>query len=361
MDAYEKLMEVVTMNVLPQSDNLRKILEIILTEEEAALATRLSQNPFQEPLSRVCQKTGLEPEKAETLLESMADKGMVYIREKQGTKLYALLQIFPGWAELQLMKGLYDTKSKQMARLFNEYQREGFSETSIKMVKTPIMRTIPVMERVPAGQTIQPYENVKELILGKKQKGLTTCFCRHEKELIGQGCGRPKDVCMTLGPFSEFLVERGYAKAASDQEMMDALDRAEEAGLVHISDNISEKINFVCNCCGCCCGILETINKFNIPGVVANSNYIISHDPDQCINCGDCVDRCQVYALKMDDEKNELMVDLKRCIGCGSCIYACNENALSLEPRPGEDIIKPHETYLEMIMALAKAVQELNK
>jgi len=361
MDAYDKLMEVVTMTVLPKSDNLKKILESILTEEEAVLLARLSQNPFQESLERVCSKTGMERDQAEAMLEILADKGMVYAREKDGRKKYARLPMFPGWAELQLMKGGYDAQSKKMARLFHAYQHEGFSETSLKLLDEPVMRTIVVGEHVPAGQAIQPYENVKELILSKKQKGLTTCFCRHEKELIGKGCGRPKDVCMTLGPFTDYLVERGYARAASNEEMMDALDRAEEAGLVHISDNISEKINFVCNCCGCCCGILESINKYNIPGVVANSEYIIKHDPDKCIDCGDCVERCQLFALKMDEGDDELTVELKRCIGCGSCIRACEQDALTLERRPDSDLIKPHETYLEMAVALARSVQKMNK
>lgn len=361
MDVYDKLMEVVTMTVLPRSDNLRKILEIILTEEEAILATRLSLNPFHEPLDRICNKTGLKPDKAEALLESMANKGMVYALEKKGVKLYALLPMFPGWAELQLMKGQYDPKSKQMAKLFHEYQHEGFSEKSLRLIDEPIMRTVVVQEQIPDRQKVQPYERIKELILSKKQKGLTTCFCRHEKELIGKGCGRPKDVCMTLGPFADFLIERGFAKRASDEEMMDALDRAEKAGLVHITDNISEKINFVCNCCGCCCGILESVNRYNIPGVVANSGYIICHDKDKCIDCGECVERCQMYALKMDEEKDELVVNLKRCIGCGVCISACSSEALSLDRRPDDDIIKPHKNYLEMGLAIAQSIQKIYK
>jgi NAD-dependent dihydropyrimidine dehydrogenase PreA subunit len=360
MNAYDKLMEIVTMTVLPKSDNLRQILEILVSEEEAELLAKLSQNPLQESLERICGNTGLERDKAEAMLERLADKGMVFVREKGGKKTYARLPMFPGWAELQLMKGGYDARSKKMAQLFHAYQHEGFAEKSLRLVNEPIMRTIVVGKHVPAGQTIQPYEDVKDLILSKKHKGLTTCFCRHEKELIGQGCGRPKDVCMTLGPFADFLIQRGYARRASDEEMLAALERAEDAGLVHISDNISEKINFVCNCCGCCCGILESINKYNIPGVVANSNYIIVHDPDLCVNCGECVERCQMHALRMDDNE-ELAVDLKRCIGCGSCIRACPNDALSLKRRPEEDLIKPHETYLEMGLAVARSIQRLNQ
>ena len=361
MNAYDKLMDIVTMTILPKSEKLRQILESIVTEEEAAFLSKLSQSPFLETLDRIAGKTGLAPDQAQARLETLADKGMVYIREKDGRKQYARLPMFPGWAELQLMKGGYDPQSRKMAQLFHAYQHEGFSEKSLRLVKEPIMRTIPVGEYVPVGQVIQPYENVKELILSKKQKGLTTCFCRHEKELIGQGCGRPKDVCMTLGPFADYLIARGYARRADNAEMLEALERAEEAGLVHICDNIAEKINFVCNCCGCCCGILESVNKYDIPGVVANSDYIIQHDPEACINCGDCVERCQMFALKMEGDDQELKVDLKRCIGCGSCIRACEEDALALKHRPDDDIVKPHQTYLEMGLAVAMSIQKIKK
>jgi len=359
MDAYDKLMEIVTMSVLPQTDNLREILTIIVNEEEAELLCKLSQQPFQEPLERIASKVKMEVGECEAMLETLADKGMVFARNKDGKKKYARLPMFPGWAELQLMKGGYDQKSKKMAELFHAYQHEGFSEKSLRMINEPVMRTIVVGKEVPAGQTVQPYENVRELILSKKQKGLTTCFCRHEKELIGEGCGRPKDVCMTLGPFADYLIERGYAKRATDEEMLDALDRAEEAGLVHICDNIAEKINFVCNCCGCCCGILSSVNDYDIPGVVANSDYIVKHDEDACSNCGDCVERCQLRALKMEDD--ELAVDLKRCIGCGSCMRACEYDALSLERRPDDDIVKPHNTYMEMGVAVAQSIAKANR
>ena len=43
--------------------------------------------------------------------------------------------------------------------------------------------------------------------------------------------------------------------------MLAALDRAEQAGLVHLTDNVQDKVNFICNCCGCCCGFLGTVTN----------------------------------------------------------------------------------------------------
>jgi len=359
MDGYDQLMDLLDKfpTGAPPTENLRSILEIILTEEEAALAGKLSPHPFREPLESICNRTGHEPQELRPKLESMADKGVVFAQQKDGEPAYSLLPLVPGIFELQFMKGLYDHKSRELARLFNDYYFEGWGEKGFAL-NEPFARTIVIEKEIPAGQEVQPYEKVKELILSNSKKALTTCFCRHEHELLGKSCGRPKDVCMILGPFVDYAVERGFAKRASDEEMLMALDRAEDAGLVHLSDNIERKVNFVCNCCGCCCGILGTITKLNIPTAVAHSNYIIAQHQDLCIACGDCVDRCQVGALALGPEGDGLVIDEKRCIGCGVCVGACEQAALHLERRPQEDIIAPHQTYMEMGMAIVRSMEK---
>jgi electron transport complex protein RnfB len=358
MDGYDALMSLLDKfpTGAPPTANLRRILEIILTNDEAALAAKLTPHPFREPLDKLCGRIGLDPQQVRPLLEAMADKGVVYAEVKDGVARYSVMPLVPGIFELQFMKGLYDAKSRELAGLFNAYYYEGWGEKGFAM-KEPFARTIVIDKEIPAGQQVQPYEQVKNLIHGHKRKALTTCFCRHEHELIGKSCGRPKDVCMVLGPFVDYAVERGFARRASDEEMLMALDRAEDAGLVHLSDNIAEKVNFVCNCCGCCCGILGTITKLNIPTAVAHSNYIIARDEGACIDCGDCADRCQVKALTFDAEEKVLKLDEKRCIGCGLCIRACNQDALSLVRRPDSDIIRPHDTYFEMGMAIVKSMK----
>ncbi len=357
MDGYDALMNLLDKfpTGAPPTQNLRRILEIILTEQEAAIAARLTPHPFREKLSKICERTGYTPEQAKPLLESAADKGVVYAEVREGEPHYSVMPLVPGIFELQFMKGLYDNKSKELARLFNDYYFEGWGRESFA-VSEPFARTIVIDREVPAGQEVQPYEKAKDLILGHKNKALTTCFCRHEHELIGDSCGRPKDVCMVLGPFVNYAVERGFARRASDDEMIDALERAEQAGCVHLSDNIENKINFICNCCGCCCGILGTITKLNIPTAVAHSSFVAEYDEDACIDCGDCVERCQVKALFMSDE-DTLVFDQDRCIGCGLCVAACEQSALSLQKRPPEEIKYPHKNYFEMGMAITKSMK----
>ncbi len=135
--------------------------------------------------------------------------------------------------------------------------------------------------------------------------------------------------------------------------MIEALDSAEESGLVHLSDNVQEKINFICNCCGCCCGILGTITKLNVDGGIATSSFVMEKDNEKCIDCGACVKRCEVSALTATGKGKELKVtyELSKCIGCGNCIVACKkQQALSMTPR--EDAPVPQRSFMELGMAM---------
>ena len=358
MEVYDKLAEVLDKfpTGAPKTEHLIKILKTLFTEEEAKIASELPIQPFREPLSKLSEKIGIAPEKLKPALEKLANKGLVYSSPKQGEMAYALLPLVPGIFELQFMKAEYDQKSRVLAKLFNEYFYSGWGKKSFGF-KSSYTRTIPIEKAIGPSQKIEPYQSARELIENSKYLGLTNCFCRHEHELLGDWCKKPKEVCMILGPFVEFAVERGFAKRASKEEMLAKLEIAEQAGLVHISDNIKEKINFICNCCGCCCGFLSAVNKLNLPSVVASSGFVVEIDEKKCDNCGACVKRCQVHVFKLEPDpdnskKKILLKDLNRCIGCGLCISACKRTALTMKKRPEDQIIIPKDSLLEIGLAL---------
>ncbi len=132
--------------------------------------------------------------------------------------------------------------------------------------------------------------------------------------------------------------------------MLDALDRAEKAGLVHITDNIQDKISFICNCCGCCCGFLGTITRLNISGAVAASRYVASVDEGLCNGCEACVDICQVKATSVRD--GLAVVDKARCIGYGLCVGDCPSGAMAVSEREGWR--EPARDIVELGMAVLK-------
>ncbi|MRR31529.1 4Fe-4S dicluster domain-containing protein, partial [bacterium] len=56
---------------------------------------------------------------------------------------------------------------------------------------------------------------------------------------------------------------------------------------------------------------------------------------DLCIDCGACLNRCQMEALTQPH--GELTYNADRCIGCGLCVSQCPTGAMSLVRKPASD------------------------
>ena len=133
----------------------------------------------------------------------------------------------------------------------------------------------------------------------------------------------------------DFLVERGYGRRITREEMKRKLKEFDAPVPVHQVNNSRDKLSFICNCCTCSCGILRGIQEFGIANVVARSPYLSIVDEDACTSCELCLDACQFEALTHD---KIAVIDDTRCVGCGLCILACPDQALRLTRRPDVDI-----------------------
>lgn len=322
------------------------IFQTLFSEEEAEIASQMSFSP--EFLSDIARRLGKPEESLFPVLEKMAEKGLVYSDERGGKKRYALLLLAPGIMELQFMKGEDNEKKKNLARLFEKFF-DTLGEKTYE-VETPLPRVLPPEKLLEPIAIVLPYERVSNYIKENTDIAISICYCRHQARLLGRYCGRPVDVCMTFGPFARFVNKYGFGRLVSKDEALKILDRCEETGLVHITENCQEKINFICNCCGCCCYFMKGITKFNRPSSIATSNFVCKVDTDNCTGCGLCADRCWVKAITMD-ENNTARVDKERCIGCGVCMFVCPTGCMSFERR--EVIKEPLKDSKELRMAIA--------
>jgi len=349
---YEKLVDAVNMRGAPgkKGPELNALMEELFTPEEAELAVRM-------PLNRVsaadlASEVGMSAEVVERMLETMANKGLVFSYERGGVKSYNLMPIFPGIFEFQFTKGEVNDRAKRLAHLFEDYfkvMRPAPSQSSTRIKLFPMARVISVEQEIPAGFEVYPYNLVSHYIQNSEYLAASTCYCRHHAELMGRPCDKPKDNCMSFGPAAKFVIERGFGRPLSKEEAFEVLKRSEEAGLVHCVSNVSKYLDFVCNCCTCHCGFLGSLKAADSPSVVATSSFIASLEEEACSGCGDCVEICPMDALAMGDDV--VALDSDRCIGCGLCISRCPTGALKLEPREGAPVPPRDRHELDAAMA----------
>jgi ferredoxin len=176
-----------------------------------------------------------------------------------------------------------------------------------------------------------PYEFAEKVIESHTTFALTNCVCRQEMQIIGKGCGKPLETCMSFGGVADYIVASGQGRRSSRDEMLTVLKKADEAGLV-LSPANSKEVLFFCACCGDCCGVLRTAKLHPKPASIISSPYTATLDDALCSGCGTCVDRCQMEAITVPD--GVAVLDADRCIGCGLCVSTCTTGALSLVRKP---------------------------
>lgn len=325
MDLYEELRLHLDKHPsgAPKAPEIIEILSELFTPEEARIAT---VTPFMPQSPEViAERAGVSADEGKALLESLADKGLVYAREKDGQWGYALLPIMPGIFEFPYMKGPKDDKLKRLAGLWEEYlmnHAQHISDTG-----TPFARVIAIQEEVENEPRVLTFEKVYELIEEAKVVGLSICACRNAFE----HCDAPLEACMLFDDTCTYLVERGFGRYITKDEMKEKLREFDKAGLVHNVNNSQDKLQFICNCCRCCCGFLRSVAQLNLTGFLATSGFLPSLAEDDCSGCAVCEDRCPVSAIELVDELPA--IDEARCIGCGLCVTGCDTGALALVRR----------------------------
>lgn len=352
MDIYESLREMLDTHPsgCPPAQEITEILGILFTEDEAKTALGLGFMPF--GLDTISQRAGVTPEFAGARLEALADKGLVYAREKDGKMRYALMPVMPGLFEFPFMKGKRDETLDRLAALWKKYMAElakGFGSPS-----TAFSRIIPVGKTIENLSGVLTYEKIDEMIDNAKSVGLAHCACRESE----QNCDAPREACMLFDETCDFLVERGFARFITKEEMKRLLIVFDNKGLVHQVNNAVDKITFICNCCDCCCGLLRSQTVYGNHYTMNASGFLAECDSSLCNQCGICVDeRCPVEAMTMGEDGPEITA--AKCLGCGLCVTGCPLGAMKLTRREGAKT--PAKSTKEMGMRVLMEKGKLNQ
>ena len=322
-----------------------RILKRLFTPEEAEFALYLALIPEESKV--VARRAKISTQEASLRLETMAQKGLIYRIDYRGAQ--------PKYMACQYAIGIWEFHvndlDEGLAKDMGEYMPVLFDQAW----KKPQLRTIPVNKSLSSQLKVMTYENAEEMVRHVNKYVVAPCICRREGSLLGKGCDKPLETCLVFDSGAEYYLKNDLGREIDQQEVLDILKIAEQAGLVLQPSNAKEIVN-ICCCCGDCCGVLRNLKRYPKPASLASTPFFAVVNTETCEGCGVCKDRCQMEAVQLVDEKAS--VDMDRCIGCGLCVSNCPTNSMTLTRKPEYD--QPDipsdltRTYLELGRARGK-------
>ncbi len=347
----------------PDSHLLKEILKILFTDREAELVSLLPIRPFTiEQASRIWS---LDETQTRNILDLLASKAILVDIVQANTTHYVLPPPMAGFFEFSLMRVRDDIDQKALSELFHQYLNveEDFIRDLFTRGDTQLGRVF-VHEPALADQQslhVLDYERASEVIETAESMGISICYCRHKMQHLDKACEAPMDICMTFNTSAASLIRHGHARKVDVIEGRELLKQAYENNLVQFGENSRERVNFICNCCGCCCEAMLAAKRFAHLHPVHTTNYIPALGSASCKGCGKCVNICPVEAMSLvsandphNPKKRTARLNEEICLGCGLCLRSCPTESITLTTRKEKVITPVSSAYRVVLMAIER-------
>lgn len=322
-ETFSKLSEAYLEGMV--SAYLPEILELFLAEREAELLLVLPGT-----IDEIAERVGAERASTAEALDGFYKRGFILRKETADGFVYALVNDLLDFLlhDKQVFDRLTDRGLKDhfLDLCDDLFEKELTQDAKWSQLIVPRVRVIPVEKTIPMkwGEVL-PLECASALLDSARTIAQTECTCR----VMARNCDNPTDVCIIFDDFAEIFIDRGAAQRITKEKAVEILERSERLGLIHSLNNMdSSGMEFLCNCCTCCCIVLRGMALLGKADICYKSRYLSKPDIEKCTGCGTCVERCQFGAITLREEK--AVVDEAKCFGCGLCASGCSEDAIEL-------------------------------
>lgn len=326
VNVYQELADRIMMG---HSEDIKKLFRMVADEEEGKLLLAMPGTP-----DELAEATGRPPEEIKASLDNLFRKGLAFVSARSGKYRMCrdVIQFHDATA-------LWPEAPRELLDLWQEWTEKDWSQTAKAFegfLSNPPQRIIPIETSIDDKNKILHYENVKEIIDNAARIAVTKCPCR----LVDGKCGLPLEVCVQINRGAEYAITRGTGREIDKAEAMAIMQKAEEAGLVHVTMNTDHSDHYICNCCPDCCIGLRAVLSEEGAKFVSPSRFQATVDNEACTGCEECIERCYFGALTMqNDDEAKASVDAEKCVGCGLCGVVCPADAIHFDEAHSADFI----------------------
>ena len=261
-------LESLTYTGITYDDPEYKLLEPIVDDDMCTIMMhmRLEANRTAEEIAHRAKK---DLAFTQQQLDKLKIAGVIRSRMVDGRLCWYYPIWVPGIMEGVLSNREQCDKYPVLGECFERYTRERVSMLAPFMdVGMNLMRVIPVQSAIENNSRKASYDEVHKLIEDAWAVSVGPCSCRRARRLMGEGCGHlEEDMCMYLNDNAKNYSETGAHRLISKEEAYEILKRAEDNGLV--------------------------------PELNVTPGYDDTTAKDKCVACGQCVENCQLNAVKL--------------------------------------------------------------
>ncbi len=308
-----------------------RLLKQMFTPDEANLALNLSYEPQStQQIYAAMNNEDKSFEKLENMLHEMTSKFIIHHIMRNGETYFSLIPLIVGMYEGQLKK-----LTPQFIKDFDEYTSDKAFGLSFLATELPQMRTIPIEKSITPTHNVTTYDHFESILNNTEGPFVVSeCICRKSKDMKETPCQKTErtETCLAVGEMANICLKADWGRQIEKEEAFSIMRANQADGLV-LQPNNAQKMEFICACCGCCCGMLNVHKMLPKPLDFWASNFYAAINSEDCTSCGTCVDSCEVNAVDFDGEESLATVNLDRCIGCGNCVPTCPGEAIQLQKK----------------------------